>query len=266
MYIKLFDFAYALIGAGRNLAGDHERVGLLEAFEERVVKAEERDVVLRGHKVHDGSCRETGDDESYVNLVVLEAARCGCEVEEVGLGEVLVGKLGLFEESLYVAFNAGSRCAYADSFALKVRKFLNSGVLRNDDLNVLGIESADRAEVLKGFALEHELSVVCPVSDVCLCEGELKALRGDEVYVGYGSVACLSRYLKLAGLGDRVGDCSAYRVVGACRAACRYRHKVSCRGDGGEGKCCHYCNECYDDDFLHYCFLTKIYYSVLTAG
>ena len=79
---------------------------------------------------------------------------------------------------------------------------------------MLGVEGSDRADVLKGLALEHELSVYCPVCNVVLDERDLDTLCCDEVRVGNRCVTCLCRALDLTFFCDRCRKGSAYCVVG----------------------------------------------------
>ena len=94
-----------LICLAGDLACNEEGILLVKLVKECLVKVE-KVYILGGRKVHDSCCRVTGNNESGVDLVVLETACSGCEIKEVGLLEIFVGKARNSEDSLYVTLNA----------------------------------------------------------------------------------------------------------------------------------------------------------------
>ena len=120
---------------------------------------------------------------------------------------------------------AGARLVDRDALALEVGDRFDVGVLAGDDVDRLGIERRDEAQVLDlRLALVEPGAGIGPVGDVRLREAGLRraaldrvdvrdrAVRGDAVETRPGDALAV-------GARDRVRDEAADRIVGAAGAA-----------------------------------------------
>ena len=152
-----------------------------EFLHEGIIEADKADV-MGGGKVHDRGGRISRDDESDVELSVLEPLGRVVEIEEVG---VHIGKLDPrhIEDGRHVAENAGAGGADRDSLALDVHDVLHAAALDGDALHVLRVEGGHKTDIVI-FLLEGRHALGCPVGQVVLDEGHFDLMGADEVQVG----------------------------------------------------------------------------------
>ena len=153
---------------------------------------------------------------------------------ECAVFELVTGLVGLDVLGLDVAFlhaisgqhNAGidqgarTWLVQRHALALQVRHRLDTRTLFDHQMDALGIQVGDHAQVGDlGLALIHASAGVRPGGHIRLREPRLQSPAGHAIDVGHGAVGGLGCGHDLAGLADRVGDHAAHGVIGARRAA-----------------------------------------------
>ena len=210
---------HVLVGVGGD--GVHREIGVghAQAVRLRAGERHEFDAGAAGGQLGNGAGGRAADEEEGVERAVLElvAGLVGLDVFglEVGFLDAIGG-----QHHARVDERARARLVERDALALEVGHALDARALLDDEVDALGVEVGDHAQVADlGLALEGAGAGVGPGGHVGLREARLDGAAGHGVDVGQRAVGGLRRGNELARLRHGVGDHAAHGVVGAGGAA-----------------------------------------------
>ena len=175
------------------------------------------DDVDRGGEIAERGDAKAGGLQRGVQLPVLHQFDGFGEGQIFDLAQIGIGDAGTLQDGARIQLGSRFRSADGEAFALEVGQRLDPGLLRSDDLHVIGIDRADAAQLVQ-LGLEADFLIALPGVGQAVAERE-----GDFALALLQQVQILDRSLgRLHGwpaIGNLVGedfrDGDAQRIVDA---------------------------------------------------
>ena len=171
-----------------------------------------------GGQLGERSLRKAGSLEIGVERAVLQFFSALLLLEVLG-PDVFLGETVGGENGLGIDERARARLVEGDALAFQVGDRLGAEPLLHDDMDALGIEVGDGAQLFHfGLALVDAGAGKGPEIDVRLAEARFHGAADDAIDVGHRAIGCDRADIDLVGR-DGITDQTADRIVGAAGAA-----------------------------------------------